>query len=330
MHVIIYTILLWLWTVSRHSGLGLHCAPVFFFRAIFSPRLFPAALCLPAWQVRACLDPVDEMQKMAELLGLRDECGEGTLGAPALAGSCLADNRLNLDVYPDGCRRFLQLFKEQQGEVVQVEFLRLSSNDCLLETTLDSLPHLKHLKSLVLKGKFRGLSPSSFPRLSFLLILLSTSAGQIALGSVLFQCSSPQLWLSLAQSWMQISTRYSFWTLISSLYFYSYLGTGFLESSWVDAATFSIAFSRRRAFCSVMQEERDWKVLNLLVNAQPLFHFWDYSKLSLLCFYLNQSMLDPCLLSVTVGLTKFKTDQKRLFNILSKVGHRVCMKFGKV
>lgn len=91
---------------------------------------------------------------MAELLGLRDECREGTSGAPALAGSCLADNRLNLDVYPDGCRRFLQLFKEQQGEVVQVEFLRLSSNDCLLDTTLGSLPHLKHLKSLVLKGKF--------------------------------------------------------------------------------------------------------------------------------------------------------------------------------
>ncbi|XP_068873138.1 p53-induced death domain-containing protein 1 isoform X1 [Aphelocoma coerulescens] len=111
-----------------------------------------ASACLPAWQVRACLDPVDEMQKMAELLGLRDECGEGTSGTPALAGSCLADNRLNLDVYPDGCRRFLQLFKEQQREVVQVEFLRLSSNDCLLDTTLGSLPHLKHLKSLVLKG----------------------------------------------------------------------------------------------------------------------------------------------------------------------------------
>ncbi|NXI15641.1 PIDD1 protein, partial [Irena cyanogastra] len=92
------------------------------------------------------------MQKMAELLGLRDECGEGTAGAPALAGSCLADNRLNLDVYPDGCHRFLQLFKEQQGEVLQVEFLRLSSNDCLLDTTLGSLPHMKHLKSLVLKG----------------------------------------------------------------------------------------------------------------------------------------------------------------------------------
>ncbi|OWK58564.1 p53-induced death domain-containing protein 1 [Lonchura striata] len=99
------------------------------------------------------------MQKMAELLGLRDECEEGTVGAPALAGSCLADNRLNLDVYPDGCRRFLQLFKEQQGEVVQVEFLRLSSNDCLLDTTLGSLPHLKHLKSLVLKG---GLARDEF------------------------------------------------------------------------------------------------------------------------------------------------------------------------
>ncbi|KAM6115459.1 p53-induced death domain-containing protein 1 [Pterocles gutturalis] len=89
---------------------------------------------------------------MAELLGLRDECGEGALGAPLLGGSCLADNRLNLDVYPDGCHRFLQLFEARQGEVVQVEFLRLSSNNHLLGTTLGILPHLKHLKSLVLKG----------------------------------------------------------------------------------------------------------------------------------------------------------------------------------
>uniref|UniRef100_A0A672TL99 P53-induced death domain protein 1 n=1 Tax=Strigops habroptila TaxID=2489341 RepID=A0A672TL99_STRHB len=89
---------------------------------------------------------------MAELLGLRDECREGALGAPALAASCLADNRLNLDVYLDGCRRFRQLFEGRQGEVLQVEFLRLSSNDHLLGTTLDILPHLKHLKSLVIKG----------------------------------------------------------------------------------------------------------------------------------------------------------------------------------
>uniref|UniRef100_A0A663ETP9 P53-induced death domain protein 1 n=1 Tax=Aquila chrysaetos chrysaetos TaxID=223781 RepID=A0A663ETP9_AQUCH len=89
---------------------------------------------------------------MAELQGLGDKCGEGASGAPVLAGSCLADNRLNLDVYPDGCHRFLQLFEGRRGEVVQVEFLRLSSNDHLLGTTLGILPHLKHLKSLVLKG----------------------------------------------------------------------------------------------------------------------------------------------------------------------------------
>ncbi|NXX83377.1 PIDD1 protein, partial [Urocolius indicus] len=92
------------------------------------------------------------LQKMAELLGLGAECGEGAVGAAALASSCLADNRLNLDVYPDGCCRFLRLFEERQGEVVQVEFLRLSSNDPLLGSTLGILPHLKHLKSLVLKG----------------------------------------------------------------------------------------------------------------------------------------------------------------------------------
>ncbi|NXH11011.1 PIDD1 protein, partial [Bucco capensis] len=91
-------------------------------------------------------------QKMAELLELRDKCGEGALGAPVLSGSCLADNRLNLDVYPDGCHQFLQLFEGRRGEVVQVEFLRLSSNDHLLGTTLGILPQLKHLKSLVLKG----------------------------------------------------------------------------------------------------------------------------------------------------------------------------------
>ncbi|NWH72645.1 PIDD1 protein, partial [Piaya cayana] len=92
------------------------------------------------------------MQKMAEPQGLGDECREGASGAPALADSCLADNRLNLDVYPDGCCRFLQLFKGRQREVLQVEFLQLSSNDCLLGTTLGILPRLKQLKSLVLKG----------------------------------------------------------------------------------------------------------------------------------------------------------------------------------
>ncbi|OXB54382.1 hypothetical protein ASZ78_003165 [Callipepla squamata] len=89
---------------------------------------------------------------MAELLGLGDKHGEGAPEAPALAGSCLADNRLTLDVYPDGCCRLLHLFEGQQAEVVQVELLRLSGNDCLLDSALAILPHLKRLKSLVLKG----------------------------------------------------------------------------------------------------------------------------------------------------------------------------------
>ncbi|KFO71914.1 p53-induced protein with a death domain, partial [Cuculus canorus] len=98
------------------------------------------------------LGSMDKTQKMAELQGLEDKCREGASWAPALADSCLVDNRLNLDVYPDGCHRFLKLFEGRQGEVFQVEFLRLSSNDRLLGTTLGILPRLKQLKSLVLKG----------------------------------------------------------------------------------------------------------------------------------------------------------------------------------
>ncbi|NXX44045.1 PIDD1 protein, partial [Tricholaema leucomelas] len=90
--------------------------------------------------------------KMAELLGLGDERGEGAVGAAGLAECCLADNRLNLDVYPDGCRRFLRLLEGRRPEVVQVEFLRLSSNDPLLDTSLGIIPQLECLRSLVLKG----------------------------------------------------------------------------------------------------------------------------------------------------------------------------------
>lgn len=65
----------------------------------------------------------------------------------------LAGNRLNLDVYPAGCREFLELFEKRRDEVAQVEFLRLNCNEALIDATLGSLPLLKSLKSLVLKGK---------------------------------------------------------------------------------------------------------------------------------------------------------------------------------
>uniref|UniRef100_A0A8B9UAH5 Uncharacterized protein n=1 Tax=Anas zonorhyncha TaxID=75864 RepID=A0A8B9UAH5_9AVES len=89
-------------------------------------------------------------------------------GSVSLPRFCLV---LNLDVYPAGCRRLLQLFEGRRAEVVQVEFLRLSTNDRLLGAALGVLPRLKHLKSLVLKGEF--LHPS--PRLGFWVCPLSTS-----------------------------------------------------------------------------------------------------------------------------------------------------------
>ncbi|XP_066485938.1 p53-induced death domain-containing protein 1 isoform X2 [Tiliqua scincoides] len=89
---------------------------------------------------------------MAEPQELGDPLGEGPLEADTLAGSCLAGNRLNLDVYMDGCRLFLKLFETRREEIMQVEFLRLSCNEDLVVSTLSTIPSLEHLKSLVLKG----------------------------------------------------------------------------------------------------------------------------------------------------------------------------------
>ncbi|XP_013913167.1 PREDICTED: p53-induced death domain-containing protein 1 [Thamnophis sirtalis] len=78
--------------------------------------------------------------------------GEGTLEAEAFSISYLAGNRLNLDVYPESCRLFLKLLESRREEVEQVEFLRLNCNEDLITSTLSSLPALRGLKSLVLKG----------------------------------------------------------------------------------------------------------------------------------------------------------------------------------
>ncbi|CAM4683456.1 p53-induced death domain-containing protein 1 isoform X1 [Lepidochelys kempii] len=89
---------------------------------------------------------------MAELPEVGAALGEGSLVTAALEGCRLAGNRLNLDVYPDGCHQFLKLFEKRREEVAQVEFLRLNCNEALIDSTLGSLPVLKCLKSLVLKG----------------------------------------------------------------------------------------------------------------------------------------------------------------------------------
>uniref|UniRef100_A0A8D0C7J2 P53-induced death domain protein 1 n=1 Tax=Salvator merianae TaxID=96440 RepID=A0A8D0C7J2_SALMN len=89
---------------------------------------------------------------MAESEELGDPLGEGTLGAEAPASSCLAGNRLNLDVYTKGCRMFLKLYETRREEVEQVEFLRLNCNEDFITSTLSTVPALKGLRSLVLKG----------------------------------------------------------------------------------------------------------------------------------------------------------------------------------
>uniref|UniRef100_A0A8C3T9D0 P53-induced death domain protein 1 n=1 Tax=Chelydra serpentina TaxID=8475 RepID=A0A8C3T9D0_CHESE len=89
---------------------------------------------------------------MAELPEVGEALGEGSLVTAALEGCRLAGNRLNLDVYPDGCRQFLELFEKRREEVAQVEFLRLNCNEALIDSTLGSVPLLTCLRSLVLKG----------------------------------------------------------------------------------------------------------------------------------------------------------------------------------
>lgn len=187
-----------------------------------APAAWRCRRCLPARQAGACPSPVDETQKMAELPGLGDERGEGASGAPTLADCCLADNRLNLDVYPAGCRRLLQLFEGRRAEVVQVEFLRLSTNDRLLGAALGILPRLKHLKSLVLKGEF--LHPS--PRLGFWVCLLSTSQTASGAFLVLVPCAMAVA-LSLAPSCMEISSGITFQTPLSFLSPYGCMGNNF-------------------------------------------------------------------------------------------------------
>nr|XP_031304130.1 p53-induced death domain-containing protein 1 isoform X5 [Camelus dromedarius] len=73
------------------------------------------------------------------------------LGVPPL----LAGNRLSLDLYPRGCHRLLHLCAQQVPQLLEVEFLQLSSHEdpWLLEATLARLPwSLPRLRSLVLKG----------------------------------------------------------------------------------------------------------------------------------------------------------------------------------
>lgn len=74
-------------------------------------------------------------------------------GAPFL----LAGNQLNLDIRPGGCHRLQYLCSQKPPQLLQVEFLRLSTHEDprLLDDTLAQVPWgLLRLRSLVLKGEY--------------------------------------------------------------------------------------------------------------------------------------------------------------------------------
>ncbi|XP_068116371.1 p53-induced death domain-containing protein 1 [Hyperolius riggenbachi] len=64
----------------------------------------------------------------------------------------IAGNRLILDVYPDGCKRFLQVTEGEQSEAEEVEFLALSSHDEMITSVVTALPMFSRLRSLTLRG----------------------------------------------------------------------------------------------------------------------------------------------------------------------------------
>lgn len=72
------------------------------------------------------------------------------------ASFLLAGNKLNLDLRPGGCHRLQSLCSQQPPQLLQVEFLRLSTHEDpqLLDDTLAKVPwRLLRLRSLVLKGE---------------------------------------------------------------------------------------------------------------------------------------------------------------------------------
>ncbi|XP_056382907.1 p53-induced death domain-containing protein 1 isoform X2 [Hyla sarda] len=87
---------------------------------------------------------------MEHLLGPQWE-GIGT-EEPSSPTAQIAGNRLILDVYLDGCERFLQVTENQTNDLAEVEFLRLCSNDTMIMSVVADLPRFIGLRSLVLKG----------------------------------------------------------------------------------------------------------------------------------------------------------------------------------
>ncbi|XP_078197948.1 p53-induced death domain-containing protein 1 isoform X2 [Callithrix jacchus] len=133
------------------------------------PQALPGQACLRAgtclaskdsWWVMFAAVEGPELEAVAaaaedalEAAGAEDAleaAGAGSRALPFLGG-----NRLSLDLSPGGCHCLLRLCVQQPFQLLQVEFLRLSTHEDpqLLEATLAQVPRsLSRLRSLVLKG----------------------------------------------------------------------------------------------------------------------------------------------------------------------------------
>nr|XP_054097236.1 p53-induced death domain-containing protein 1 isoform X3 [Callithrix jacchus] len=133
------------------------------------PQALPGQACLRAgtclaskdsWWVMFAAVEGPELEAVAaaaedasEAAGAEDAseaAGAGSRVLPFLGG-----NRLSLDLSPGGCHCLLRLCVQQPFQLLQVEFLRLSTHEDpqLLEATLAQVPRsLSRLRSLVLKG----------------------------------------------------------------------------------------------------------------------------------------------------------------------------------
>ncbi|XP_006893410.1 PREDICTED: p53-induced protein with a death domain [Elephantulus edwardii] len=98
---------------------------------------------------------VEGLEPDAAAAAATEEAKDATGEAVATVPHLLAGNSLNLDRYPEGCRRLLYLCAQQRPQLLEVQFLRLSPHEdpWLLETALAQVPdRLPNLHSLVLKG----------------------------------------------------------------------------------------------------------------------------------------------------------------------------------
>ncbi|XP_053418705.1 p53-induced death domain-containing protein 1 isoform X1 [Nycticebus coucang] len=100
---------------------------------------------------------VEGLEPEATAAAAEDAAGDAA--EAVVAGSrvpaLLAGNRLSFDLCAGGCHQLLHLCAQQSPQLLQVEFLRLSTHEDpqLLEATLALVPwSLPHLRSLVLKG----------------------------------------------------------------------------------------------------------------------------------------------------------------------------------